>query len=321
MRKSRWLRGAAWTVGGGLCLVAAAVAWLYIDAHRPREAFFQQRKGQLGSVVRIDGAAAGTGQDYLRLRADTGLVVSLRVLRAAASDRVPVLMVLGGHRTGRDAVDLFDTVKDLAIVALDYPYRGPERVRGARQIARALPQARAAFLDTPSAVALAIDWLADQPWADAQRIVVAGVSLGVPFAATAAALDPRIRGVILVHGAADNRLWLQAQVARRVENRWLHAPLGTLLHWLAYGPSFDTAARVATLAPRPVLIVGAREDERTPAGQTELLFAAAGEPRRLRWTDGAHVETDRPEVVDQIMAIAAGELAFVLGDAAPPPRP
>ena len=120
----------------------------------------------------------------------------------------------------------------------------------------------------------------------------------------AAARDARITGAVLVHGAADNPAWIEAQVARRNDVPVLVPAVATLVRWLAYGPTFDTAKNVALIAPRPVVIVGAREDERTPAGQTEALYAAAHEPKLLRWTSGRHVEPGRPEVLAELLAIA-----------------
>ena len=77
-----------------------------------------------------------------------------------------------------------------------------------------------------------------------------------------------------------------------------------LLHWLSYGPTFDIGRNTALISPRPVVIVGARQDERTPAEQTTALYEAAGEPKLLRWTSGRHVEPDRPEVIAELLAIA-----------------
>ena len=61
-------------------------------------------------------------------------------------------------------------------------------------------------------------------------------------------------------------------------------------------------------------LIGARDDERTPAGQTEALFAAAGEPKVLRWTEGQHVEPGRPEVIRQLLSIAYEELPHLTTD-------
>jgi hypothetical protein len=75
----------------------------------------------------------------------------------------------------------------------------------------------------------------------------------------------------------------------------------------------DTRITVARIAPRPLVIVGAREDERTPAGQIELLYELAGEPKRLRWTEGNHIEPDRVEIIAELLRIADAEMAFLAG--------
>ena len=300
-----------------LLLVTAAFSWLRWESSQPREAWFDERQGRIDSVESENRAVEhGQVSEAVRLVSDTGLKVSFRAIRKAdAGGPLPVLLILGGHRTGRDAVDLFGDVGEQAIVGMDYPYEGPEKARGILETAKAIPLARQAILDTVPAISLLLDWLVEQPWVDSERIVIVGASLGVPFAAAAAARDRRIKGAIVVHGAADNRLWLQVQIARRIENDALHYPLSNILNWLAYGPVFDTPKYLGRLSPRPVLIVGATEDERTPAGQVELLFDAAREPKRLRYTAGLHIQPNRADIIADLLAIADEEMAFLV-----PPR-
>ena len=291
---------------------AIALTWLYWEAGRPQDDRFRERHGILAEIsvaetIQRDGQAS----EFVTLRSDSGLVVSLRTIRdVSGDDRLPVLVVLGGHRAGSDAVELFGHVGNRAVVALDYPYDGPEKVKGVVAIVSTIPLAREAFLDTPPAVSLVIDWLTEQSWVDTEQVILVGASLGVPFAAASAARDKRIKGILLVHGAADNRLWIQTQIARRNDYRLLHRPVSTIFHWLAYGPTFDTAKNVAAIAPRPVLVIGARDDERMPAGQTEALFKAAREPKWLRWTEGRHVQPGRGEIVTDLLRIADEELPF-----------
>ena len=291
---------------------AVALTWLCWDAGRPQDDRFRERHGTLTKVsVAESNTQNGQASEFITLHSDSGLAVSLRTIRDATSiEKLPVLIVLGGHRTGSDAVELFGHVGKRAVVALDYPYDGPEKIKGVVATARTIPLIRRALLDTPPAVFLTMDWLVEQDWVDTEQVIIVGASLGVPFAAAAAARDDRIRGALLVHGAADNRVWIEAQVARRNDQRSLHGPVSTILYWLAYGPTFDAAENVAAIAPRPVLIIGARADERTPDGQTEALFAASGEPRLLRWTEGGHIEPDRSEIVAELLRIADEELPF-----------
>lgn len=312
-RRGIALRTGLYVLAAAVFTITLALAWLRWDAGRPREEWFDARHGTLvAATTELAASSNDVVAKSLDLRSDSGLRTSMRVVRPAnPPSPLPVLLILGGHRTGGDAVDLLGSSTGRAIIALDYPYDGPQRVRGLLPSLSILPDIRQAFLDTPPSISLVLDWLALQPWADQQRIFLVGASLGVPFAATAAARDQRISGLMLVHGAADNRLWLEANIARRMDRAWLQPALATILHWVAYGPVFDTRERVADVAPRPVLIVGARDDERTPAGQTEELFEAAGEPKKLRWTDGQHIEPGRTEIIEQLLRIADEELALL----------
>ncbi len=301
-----------YTVVSVVLTLIATLSWLRWDAGRPLAGWFESRHGTLvGNVVAESATSDGQTSELITLTSDSGLSVTLRTIRSATRDQpLPVLMVLGGHRTGSDATTLFGNVGHRAVIALDYPYDGPEQVKGIIPIARTIPLARQAFRDTPPAVSLALDWVLVQPWVDVDQVIIVGASLGVPFAALAAARDERIRGVLLVHGAANNQLWLEAQVDRRIDTKFMHKPLATIIHWLAYGPTFDTGRNIALVSPRPVLVVGARDDERTPRGQTELLFAAAGPPKWLRWTEGAHVQPGRTRIIEDLLLIADEMLPF-----------
>ncbi len=302
-----------YSVLGVVMSITLSLIWLRWESSRPRDDWFSERHGQIETVSTEESITKyGQLAESVRLISDSGLQVSFRIIRDVETDApLPVLMILGGHRTGSDVVELFGDVRHRSVVGVDYPYDGPDKVKGVIPIARTIPLARQAFLDTVPAVSLLLDWLVEQPWVDKNRMVLVGASLGVPFAATAAARDRRITGLMLVHGAADNRLWLEVQAARRIDTELLHYPLATILYWLAYGPVLDTSKHVANVSPRPVLIIGARDDERTPAGQAELLFDAARDPKRLRFTDGQHVQSNRKEIVAELRRIADEELIFL----------
>lgn len=306
------LKGVAYALAAFVLAAVLLLAWLRWDAGRPRDDWWAARQGSLSGVTaeRLP-VAGGMLATAVRLRSDTGLEVGLRALRPATrAGRLPVMIVLGGHRTGRDAVELIGDVRERAVVALDYPYEGPRSVRGLWQTVAALPEIREALLDAPPALSLALDWLHRQPWVDRDRVAIVGVSLGVPFAAAAAARDSRFTALAVVHGAADNRRWLEANLSRRIEAGIFRESVATVLNWLAYGPAYDTSRNIAAVSPRPVLIVGAREDERVPAGATERLFEAAREPKALRFSGGLHVGPGRSDVIGELLAIAEEELPF-----------
>lgn len=294
-----------WALGGVLVLAFAVVAgFAYLTRPAPGRFLAQQSPLVVAEAAPERAEAEGFISQAVRARAESGLAVDFRVLRPAVApgERLPVVVLLGGHRTGRDAVDLLGTPGPVVVAALDYPYQGPERPRGLVQSLATIPAARTGLRDTPAAVLLAIDWLLGQPWADPEQLELVGVSLGVPFAMVAGALDDRVRRVWLIHGGGDHRRWIKHNLRSRIESDLLRDLTAGLVHRLAHGPSLDEAHWMPRIAPRPVVIVGAREDQRLPGELVEGLFAAAHPPKELHWLEGGHVDR-RPEAVRPLLEL------------------
>ncbi len=305
------MRRIAWVV---LALLAASVgwaAWWLADHARPRHEAFVDRHGgeisaELEAPVTEPGGFISQG---VHISSDSGLRVDARVLRPAMQDGpLPVLVLLGGHRTGRDAVALVGHPGDTVMVALDYPYYGTLELRSTASFFRAIRDIQQALLDTPPAASTVLDWLATQGWADTGRAELVGVSFGVPFVAVAGALDPRFRRVWFIHGGAGNRGWIEHNLRDRVPQRWLRPLLASLVHLLVYGNSFDTEEWVARIAPREVVVIGARDDERLPRHKVVNLYEAAGQPKELQWTEGGHIDPARPDIVRALLAIVRERL-------------
>jgi dienelactone hydrolase len=291
-----------WLAGLGFAGLLAAAGWLLLQT-RPKYGQFEARRTTMetSEVEPSRVEAGGFVSQAVRVRGASGLAVALRVLRPA-DDRVrrPLVVILGGHRTGRDAVDLLGAPGPFVVAALDYPYEGPERPRGLWQSLATIPSARRALLDTPPAVQLALDWLLAQPWVDPERVELVGVSLGVPFAAVVGALDPRFRRVWLIHGGAGNREWIEHNLAAKVKSEWLRGAVARLVYLLAHGPTLEPGYWAPRIAPRPLVIIGAREDRRLPPQLVERLHVAAGAPKELIWTEGGHIDR-RPEAVKRLL--------------------
>lgn len=283
--------------------LALLTGWLMHEP-RGRAEDVLQRRGNLAQVALgpMVAEAGGFVSQDVRLQSDSGLRVALKVLRPDANEttRRPLAVMLGGHRTGRDAVGLLGSPGSLAVAALDYPYDGPERVRGWRQALAVVGPARRAVGDTPAAVLLALEWLAQQPWVDVERVELVGVSLGVPFVTVAGAIEPRFRRVWLIHGGADLKAWLSHNLERSIASPVLRTSAARVVSRLVGASRYEPAHWAPQIAPRPTIIIGASDDRRLPRTLVEQLAAAAGEPKQLRWTQGDHVDR-QPETIRHLV--------------------
>lgn len=296
----------AWLALVPLLAILAWGGWWLADHARLRHDAFVAHRGAVptANLEAVVPHLGGFTSQALHLSTASGLRVDARLLRPTMQDGpLPVIVLLGGHRTGRNAVDLVGHPGPFVMVALDYPYHGEIEIRSVASFFRGLREIQQALLDTPPAVSLVLDWLAAQPWADTGRAELVGVSFGAPFVAVAGALDERFRRVWIIHGGAGNRGWIEHNLKKRVPQDWLRPAAATLAHLLAYGSSFDTEDWVARIAPRELVVVGAREDERLPPHKVERLYAAARQPKELIWTEGGHIDPRRPELVRALLKL------------------
>jgi hypothetical protein len=297
-------------VGGRATRAAAVVglggALLVAFALRDPTPRFLERRSQLASVAEgAPEAVDGHWVQPVRLTATSGLEVELLLKRPladadtailpSATARRPLVVLLGGHNTGREAVRLIPATRGAIVAALDYPYRGEHRLRGL-QVVRQVPAIRRAVLDTPPAVLLALDYLLARPEVDPSRVEAVGVSLGVPFMVIAGALDPRFTRVWALHGSGGSYGPLEANLRRNIQPAPARAAVAGLASLLISGPRLAPERWAGRIAPRPFVMLNASDDERMPRPLVERLYASAREPKSIIWVRGGHVRS-RPEVV------------------------
>jgi dipeptidyl aminopeptidase/acylaminoacyl peptidase len=137
-----------------------------------------------------------------------------------------------------------------------------------------------------AAVRAAVDYLLRQPDVGAERVGAYGFSLGGYVLAGAAADDPRIRAVALGGTPTD--------AIEQTRSEYRHAgPIavfGALTAVRMSGMDVRTSRPidvVASIAPRPLLLVGSSTDETVPVDMARQLFRAAREPKELLVLEGA----------------------------------
>ncbi len=296
-----------------LLVLAVAIAGYCIELAIPKYSYFWERAGEIAADA-VFATEAGNSIDdgiideTVSLVSTSGLTAELRVRRPASSEPVPVLLVLGGYDTGKDAVELAGARDDVAFAALDYPYSGEESLSGFYRTLRAVPDVQQAFLDSPAALLLALDWLDAEPWVD--RVELVGASLGVPFTAVAGALDDRFSRVWLLHGAADNFAWAASGGRREMDNDFLGGLAARTVLFLCYGNSFDTVEWVRRTAPRKVVIVMARNDDFVPPEAQQGFVEIDDEMHvEIIWTEGRHIMPGRPNELGELLDVVLQRVA------------
>lgn len=275
---------------------------------------FLERRSTLSTVAASTPIIEGDySSEPVRLVAKSGLAVDLMVRHPKSTNakRLPVVVILGGHYTGRDAVRLLGDVPGVMVAALSYPFTGDPRPSAATFL-REIPKIRAAFLDTPPAVMLALDYLLSRADVDSTRVEALGVSLGAPFMCIAGALDRRFTRVWALHGSGGSYTPLEANMRRTIHSAALRVPAALVANTIIAGPRLDPVRWVPQIAPRPFMMVNALGDERLPRASVDALFESAREPKEMIWMPGAHIHADSATVRKLVEIV----LARVRGDAA-----
>lgn len=176
--------------------------------------------------------------------------------------------------------------RNIATITPDLPLHG-ERAGGLERLSLENPMGlvmnwRLALSEATEC----IDYLAALPSIDPTCIGVVGYSLGSYLSIFVAADDPRVRSVALVAGGD-----LPART-----------PFAAVVRTIA-----DPMRAVRRIGGRPLLMVNGRRDRTILPEQADKLFAAAEEPKELRWYDGPHWPP-RP-VVDDVAAWMADRLS------------
>ena len=253
------------------------------------------------SLLSIDTGATTLANGYeltpVRLTARSGLAVQLLVRRPSgiAPQRYPVAVILGGHHTGQRSVKLVGETPGIMIVGLSYPFVGNPRP-DALTFLTDIPAIRAAFLDTPPAIMLAIDYILTRPDVDSSQVEAVGVSLGAPFATIAGALDDRISRVWALHGSGGSYRPLEASMRRSIPFTPLRAVAASAATVIIAGPRLDPVRWAPRIAPRPFVMVSALEDERMPPENVKALYESALPPKELIDMPGGHVRADSATV-------------------------
>lgn len=308
-------RGALWAAAITVVVLGAGVLWLlrdpmpYFEARRTgvrhvEEGAVTSGAGHHARPVRIEGANGLVVELLLRYPAVDSAMVrpNATALRTpdAATGRRPAFLILGGYRSGERAAALIDDTRGTLVASFSYPYNGPLNPKGL-QVLPLVPAIRHAIWDTPPAVLLALEYLRERPDVDPRRLELVGASFGAPFAAVAAVLDQRVARLWLVHGAGEPFALIRHNLRRSVSFAPARTAVAAVATLFASGPRLAPERWVPRVAPRPVIMINATDDERLPRHAIETLHRSLAGPGEVIWLEGQHVQSNRASIIRELV--------------------
>ena len=263
----------------------------------PRPAQGRLRGRQIGDPLKLsDGLVPSLGlvsamqfadDEITRMRteiqidSDGGERVPAILQLPRAGAPVPGVLLLHGFSSRKermaDSIGRALLRRGLASLAIDLPLHGA-RDGGLESLTLRNPLSlvekwRLAVREAHSG----IRYLAEHPSIDSQRLAIGGYSLGSYLSVVVASGNKRVRAVALAAGGDLPE----------------DTPFASLIRTIA-----DPARSVRALAGRPLLMVNGKYDRTVRPSQANALFAAARDPKELRWYEGGHWPP--PDAVDTV---------------------
>jgi dienelactone hydrolase len=222
-------------------------------------------------------------------------VIQLRVeFNGIQGDRVPAFLWLpaerregekqpailtqygrGGDKSTDYIVALAKALAAAGFVALtiDAPYRG-ERGPEPQEIAFfSSERGKEIFLQYLGDYSRAVDYLVTRPEVDPARIGYVGASwgaiTGIPFVAH----EPRVRAMVSLVGGGDFLARMPGEATEIAR---------------AVSAAIDPIHHAGRIAPRPLLMINATQDQLIPRASAEALHRAAGKGSEVVWLETDH---------------------------------
>lgn len=252
-------------------------------------------------------------QSFREGRIDRRLVFSdsrLKTVQATISipeqltgDPMPVLIVLGGMRTGIENIRPIRDAGDTVLIGYDWPLPSDVSISGGLNALSLDMRDRA--LGVPGQVEAIMDWLDGQSWADTSRVSLLGYSLGALIAPSVqrvmTAEGHTVSWTILAYGGTD----LGEIIAHNpfLQPAWARDLIGIAADRLLI--PLEPDAHLPHLTGRFLVLSGA-EDTVIPAGSSARMRDLTPEPKTIQTLEGGHMGlgADQSALLHQIMTLS-----------------
>jgi dienelactone hydrolase len=227
--------------------------------------------------------------------------IALSLPARLPAEGLPVVVILGGYRTGRKALNHIPDPGPNAVVTYEYPLNKETWDEGS-WLAK-IVKGRRAMHAVPDQVLAIVRWARAQPWAEAERTSVLGYSLGALFVPVAyrraQTYGERLGPGIMAFGGAHLRPIIRANL------RMKPAFARGLAAWLASAAlrSLEPARHLPHLRGE-FLLINAKDDERIPVTSVEAMQALTPEPKTVVNLSSGHLTPRDQKLMTEVVRLS-----------------
>jgi hypothetical protein len=300
------------TVAVSAVTVGLFVGWLLFDGQSDPDRLIEGPLPDITAATVLPYAGGGCRERRLCREvildpaAERPVRIAISLPKDPGPELLPAVILVGGLRTGREALQHLPDLGRNAVITYEYPLGRDHWRRGF--LPAQLAAARAAALAVPRQLAGVVRWTRSQPWADPDRVNLVGVSLGalvLPAAQrTAAAHGERLGPSILAYGGIGLFDILRANLAQD----------GSVV---AHGAAWVGSLGLRAIEPAlhlphlkgEFLLINGRNDPRIPAPSAFGLHRLTPEPKEVHLLSAGHFDANDRELLDEILALCRRWLA------------
>jgi len=285
-----------------LLVLLMLVVYVYSPVLISPEGGYLARKGNI-SEIKISKHWLQNNSFYteLLLVSDSGLKVEALIRKPAVEliKPLPIVVLLGGTGTGRNACGLITATPNVICVSINYPYHGERKIKGISYLYN-LRDIQQTVKDPPPAILLVLDYLLAQSNNQVEQVELVGVSFGAYFVSIPAVLNKRVTRVWIVQGAAEPIKVIRHNFLEDLNSDIQKDIVAHLLGWSLGSQHVDPEKWVGRVSPRPVIFLNSKHDESLPDTSVAALHRSAGQPSEIIWTSGKHITPQRQDVIEQL---------------------
>jgi dienelactone hydrolase len=306
------LRALCWILGltaavGAMFLVGLKI---YMDA-----TYFNGYSSSAPLNVEIGQTEEKNGIIYIKLYFDgfkKERVPTLIGLPKDLTGKLPCIIFL--HGIGDDKVFMRRNRLDVpfveagfVLVCFDQLMRGERKLPKKTSWLRQGKVFRVRSAHTVNDTRRLIDYLITRPDIDPDRIYLCGASYGALTGTTVAALDKRIKAVVLTYGGGDLPRMLTGKGMAEKLGAW-RIPAQMVTWYLM--SAWDPVKFVGRISPTPLLIQNGRKDTLISEACAHALQKAAKNPE-IKWYEGDHLGTTRDLDMPLVTQVLKDALMFI----------